>query len=310
MPIKLTEEEVSRRAVAWAEKSNLLFVGFDGGKYVRAKNKVRLFCEKHGELLISFDKLTSGTGCTKCGNERVSKLKLTSEKKIYGELKIICEDRGWKFVGFCGGKFNGVESKAIISCNLHGEFQRRIACLKKNKYDCPECARVSASVKNRYSEDLTKSLWELACKRLGFEFLGFESHYSSADNTRGVVMCAGHGSWTATYSNFVLSGNGCSTCSRVGFDYNGDGYLYALSGNGLIKIGISNNPKNRIKNLKKSTPFSFDVIDVIQLSSGAEAKSVERSFHKDFLSANLTGFDGATEWLKFDVAILERLRST
>lgn len=77
----------------------------------------------------------------------------------------------------------------------------------------------------------------------------------------------------------------------------------------FCKIGISNNHKKRIKQLKSSTPFGFNIIEIFSDDSGEKISNIERMFHKKYESAGFSGFDGATEWLKFSPELLEEFKN-
>ena len=81
--------------------------------------------------------------------------------------------------------------------------------------------------------------------------------------------------------------------------------MYALKSEDgkYMKIGLSNKPAQRIKTLVSSTPFKFGKLRMKQLS-GFEAPKEETRLHKMFASANLTGFDGCTEWFIYDEKVI------
>lgn len=309
MTKKIDAQEAKKRAIIAANEIGASFVGFSEGEYRGAKCKVLLSCNRHGLMEKSYDNLMSGGGCKLCANDRLSSMKRTHDSEIIIEISKACEEMGWEFVGFVGGKFTTVDGMATVLCHKHGEFSRRIADIKSRNYLCPSCRREAMRERNRMSESDAISRWKDACDAKGFSFVGFVGEYVSADSTKATIECKNHGQWNASYSNFVLSGCGCSSCSKVGFKFNGKAFVYALVGNGAIKIGVSNNPDKRIKALSKNTPFEFSVFDIKEFKLGSTAMSIEREFHKSFESAGFSGFDGSTEWLKFDDRILEKMRS-
>lgn len=62
-----------------------------------------------------------------------------------------------------------------------------------------------------------------------------------------------------------------------------------------------------MKELVKSTPFSFSLVESIS-ENGKMIYEFETMFHREFESANLEGFKGATEWLKWSPEIQHWLR--
>ena len=309
MPTRLTEEQVIASIETKLAGSLVRFIGFKDGKYLRAKNYVLLECVKHGPLEITYDKIAGGTGCRKCGNEIVSSIKTTDVRVITRQIDEICLREGWHFVGFDGGVYTSVDGKAVLKCPSHGNFSRRIADLKSRNYACPVCYKENMRKRNRMPEEEAILRWEESCRIKGMVFLGLIGAYEAADTNKAKLLCPKHGIWNASYSNFVLSGSTCSSCSRVGFNYLREAFVYALVGDGFIKIGVTNSPTKRLEVLRRNTPFDFEVLEVVRVKSGNKAHTIERHFHKKYETAGLSGFDGCTEWLRFDPEILEELRA-
>lgn len=309
MPARLTEEQVIANIEAKLRGSFVRFIGFKDGRYLRAKGYVLLECSRHGPLEITYDKIAGGTGCRRCGNERVATLKTTDTSIISRMIDEVCSREGWRFVGFEGGDYTSVDGRAVLSCPAHGNFFRRIADLKSRNYACPGCYRENMRKRNRMPEDEAIRRWEKSCRLKGMIFLGLIGAYEAADTNKAKLLCPKHGVWHTSYSNFVLTGSTCSACSRVGFNYLREAFIYALGGNGAIKIGITNSPDKRLEVLRKNTPFDFEVLEVVTVKSGNKARALEKRFHKKYETAGLSGFDGCTEWLKFNPEILEELRA-
>lgn len=68
----------------------------------------------------------------------------------------------------------------------------------------------------------------------------------------------------------------------------------------MVKVGITNNIKSRMRTLSSTTPFSFNIIEFILFDNGSDAVNEEKRLHGILTSANLTGFHGSTEWFIFD----------
>lgn len=71
-----------------------------------------------------------------------------------------------------------------------------------------------------------------------------------------------------------------------------------------MKIGITTNFDRRLSELKCSTPFEFDVMELYNVE-GIAVRDIEKVLHELSESANLQGFNGATEWFKYDGDIVE-----
>lgn len=309
MAVKLTEEQALSRLAIRLEGSCLTFTGFKDGRYVNAKGRLHIECLHHGLFDISYDKLISGTGCRKCADAKLSISKKSPEDTLTSELKSSCLEQGLVFKGFEFGIFASVDGRAKVECKKHGLFFRRIADLKSRKYKCPACSSEDVREKNRMPETDATARWSKSCADKGLTFLGFETDYLSADVTKAMIKCDTHGIWIAGYSSFVLAGTGCPSCNRQGFKALDTAYLYALSSGNDIKIGVTNNPRVRLSRLKTQTPFPFELIELVKFNTGVNAMTAERYFHDKYESSGFSGFDGATEWLKFDQRILEEMRA-
>lgn len=309
MPVKLTEEQALTRLASRLEGSCLKFIRFKDGRYVSAKGRLDIECLKHGFFDISYDKLIAGTGCRKCAAFKLSESKKTPLDKIEQELTDACCRQGLIFKGFENNSFSSVDGRAKVECPQHGVFFRRIADLKSRSYKCPICSAEDMRLKNRMSEADVRARWRESCGSKGLVFLGFDGVYSSADATKALISCSHHGIWAAGYSSFVLADTGCPSCNRQGFKALDIAYLYALSSGDAIKIGVTNNPRVRLSRLKTQTPFPFELVELVKFNTGVNAMTAEKYFHDKYTPAGFRGFDGATEWLKFDARILEEMRA-
>jgi hypothetical protein len=119
-----------------------------------------------------------------------------------------------------------------------------------------------------------------------------------------------HGEFVSGVDRFIGQSCRCPGCAAGGFDQTSEGYLYALRSDcgAYLKVGISNYPNDRIPFLSRRTPFAFVKQSEIKFDIGLHARNLERDTHKAFESAGLRGFDGATEWLKYDPDIIEYIQ--
>lgn len=112
-----------------------------------------------------------------------------------------------------------------------------------------------------------------------------------------------------TNAGSILKGRGCPQCAEYGYNPGKPGTLYALRSDcgRYVKIGVTNNFKQRFHILKRVTPFDVSVIERIECD-GQTARRFEKMFHNEFESAGFTGFDGATEWLCWSTELQHWLR--
>lgn len=169
---------------------------------------------------------------------------------------------------------------------------------------CPKCG---AEARDEFKRDNLDSFLQKALILHGDKFDYSKTVYEKSCE-KVLIGCTVHGFFSQS-PNDHLSGRGCPECAVYGFKKHITAGLYCLKSkeNDYAKIGISNNVEKRIKILKGSTPFEFDVFDVIE-NSGKNIAALEKMFHNEFESAGFSGFDGATEWLKWTPEIQHWLR--
>ena len=97
--------------------------------------------------------------------------------------------------------------------------------------------------------------------------------------------------------------------ARYGFDQQKAATLYLLyaCGKQAYKIGVTNNLKQRLYQLKSKTPFSFEVVAALNLE-GRVAWRIEKFVLKHTSRCGFEGFTGATEWRKA-CSMLDYLRT-
>lgn len=83
----------------------------------------------------------------------------------------------------------------------------------------------------------------------------------------------------------------------------------------IIKIGISNDLKRRIRTLRNNTPFDFDCIETFEFEDGNipfEMESVAHSYAKENqLTVEFPDiFDGYREWFRFSPDLLDLIRNS
>lgn len=143
----------------------------------------------------------------------------------------------------------------------------------------------------------------------GYSFVGWDGEYSNP-KSRAIFNCPDHGNFKLRYDSFLYAGTRCTGCfGASGFQRDKLSFLYALKSEcgAYIKVGISNRPEQRHKGLARSTPFEFEPIGIYQMD-GTDALNLETMTHRKFMSAGFTGFDGATEWLRYDPEIIEYIQ--
>ena len=103
--------------------------------YVNNKTKVTIICKKHGEFEQQPDAHLSGSGCYKCGLEKLSKIKaLTTEEFIERAKKIHGNRYNYSKVNYTNNN-----SKVELKCNKCGNTFYQIANDHLHNIGCPIC---------------------------------------------------------------------------------------------------------------------------------------------------------------------------
>lgn len=165
---------------------------------VNYQTKVIIVCPVHGEFTQVPTLHLQGSGCPKCGNERVS-LRMTT-KEFIQKAKQIHGDR----YDYSKVEYSGNKAKVCIICKEHGEFWQE-ARMHLSGCGCPICA---GRKKMRTSDFIKKAR----------SVHGDKYDYSKAEykgNTEKVcIICPEHGEFWQHAGNH-LKGVGCPKCGLI-----------------------------------------------------------------------------------------------
>lgn len=214
---------------------------------------------------------------------------------ITSQLSEKLSERGYSFVRFVDDYVNA-KSRIIANCRIHNEWELSINKALCGK-GCPKCKFDKIKTPPFTAGEAEKKLNSVLSLK-DCTFVRWEYAYVN-QKSKAVCECPVHGQWVSSFTSLWNQKTGCPACGNYGFSSNLKGYLYCLRSRcgSKVKIGITNHPDKRIKQLKERTPFSFDIIEIIPFEDGIVARQMEKIFHENFTSASLTGFDGSTEWL-------------
>lgn len=197
-------------------------------------------------------------------------------------------------------QFDNAHSKASYRCDNGHEWVTSLNMILHNGTRCPVCAgNAPISEKERLRQIELLS---------GVNFVRWVDGYSS-NRSRVVLKCDNQHEWECSLYSVTRQGTRCPTCAIAGFKPEEKGSLYALLSEcgSYLKIGISNKYKVRLKCLRATTPFRFDVYGVKHFNKGRDARQMEHQIHSMFPNAELDGFDGCTEWLVNSTELREYL---
>jgi len=274
---------------------NVEFVSWVG-EYKKHNSKANVRCKIDGFMWTPSvsDLVNAGKGCPQCsGNRRWS-----SEERILQINSL----NNIEFISWVG-RYNGKDSIANVMCSKDlFAWSASVNNLVNKGSGCPNCA----GQRKWTAEERIAQISELE----NIEFISWVSYYKNA-NSKANVRCLIDGfEWSASVDSVVNQGTGCPKCAGYGYQLDKIGYLYALRSEcgKYVKVGISNNPSQRHKQLELATPFSFSCIEKFE-DDGAKIAEMEKYFHGKYERAVFKGFDGATEWLVCTPDLLEELRN-
>ena len=258
----------------FTQKSNIVhnnFYDYSMVDYKLSNQKVIIKCPIHGPFLQKPNKHLFGQGCPSCsGKNQTTKIFIDNAKHEHNN-----------FYDYSMVDYKLSNQKVIIKCPIHGPFLQ-----KPNKHlfgqGCPSCGI-------KYRIKLQTSSTEEFIVKASMKHNNLYD-YSAVDyiaNRIDVdIICHIHGSFTQTPDNH-LSGRGCSSCAKRGFDKNKPAICYYIKfeteNQILYKIGITNLTVNkRLSGMIINKGIKTSIIQELYFESGSDAVNMETRILKEF----------------------------
>lgn len=273
---------------------NIEFVSWVEG-YKKHNSKANVRCDIDGyEWCASVNSLiNNGSGCPRCLGRRI----WTAEERI----EQINSLENIEFISWVDS-YKSKDSKANLRCSKDAfVWESRVDSIVNKGSGCPQCAGNRRWTGKERIEQINNIK--------NIEFISWVDGYRK-HNSKANIRCKVDGfEWSASVSSIVNNGTGCPKCAKYGYDQSKTGTLYALRSEcgQYVKVGISNKPKRRHKELERRTPFKFNLVEQIY-GDGLKISELEKHFHDKHELAGFTGFDGCTEWLICTPQLLKELR--
>lgn len=211
---------------------------------------------------------------------------------------------GLVFIRWSDGAYDGRQSNFESVCAEGHVVASSILKLAYRREPCDECVKNFIPTERSRIEDLEMS---------GVTFVSWLHGYENA-RSRAIVKCGcGNTFQTSHHTRVTMKRNGCKRCAKYGFNFGARlAFLYVLRSEcgSMVKVGITADLKSRMTQLKCQTPFNFDRVELIE-SSPTNVWSIEKSLKAKLAdkNCNMTGFNGATEWFRYDRCVEEIIRS-
>ena len=285
-----TEEFITRAREVHGYKYDYSLV-----EYVNSRSKIRIICPEHDVFeQLANNHLVLKRGCPQCAIER---RKLTTKEFIRYAREVHGDHYDYSLV-----EYKNAYTSVKIICPEHGVFEQH-PYMHKQGNGCPQCA-----VKQQC---LTTKEFVARAR----EVHGHKYDYSLVEYVRFSIkvqiICPEHGVFEQRPDTHLYRKQGCPQCAETGFNPLEPGTLYVLTDDKqcptLLKVGITNNLKQRLRQLQRRTPHPVVKLVSYPFPHGADAYKLEQDVHKVFreLNARLKGFDGATEWFEYSPVILD-----
>lgn len=306
MPAAISESEYIER-IRKVSTSRYDLIGFAEPFHGNGtKCKCRCLVDGNEWDTATIKQLIRGNGCPQCGGvrrwsandyaERINKASMGKHSFVRWDVA-----------------FKNQLSKAVCECTAClGEFSSIASNLINRGTGCPTCQRSKANKKcSKTKMKKIDNVVDEVKRAIGNE-IDFVRVTGAEMGTRTkmIFSCSKHSiEFQIAAHHVVYHRQRCPLCNPGGFNMAAKGFLYAIKSlcGKYIKVGITNIPKDRLSQLKRSTPFEFSLEKVVSYEIGSRARDAERKIHKSFESAGFSGFDGSTEWMLFDEAILEMM---
>lgn len=265
---------------------------YEKTKYTKSRDRVVVTCRRHGDFNQIASMHASGHGCPLCGFELTAAKRSIDFSEFLERSRVI---HGFKYE-YPNQDVCGIKSRVEIVCPEHGSFHQLVR-EHLNGNGCHGCARkIQLTHLLLGTEEFIKRSKLTHGDTYDYSLSSYEGSTAPID-----IACKIHGVFKQAPSAHY-GGQGCPSCSVSGFKKILPGYVYFLVSEcgGMIKVGITNNIKGRMRTLKSKTPFMFSLIEVVRFDDGVDAINEEARIHNSLTSANLSGFSGSSEWFIFD----------
>lgn len=192
-----------------------------------------------------------------------------------------------------GGKFEYLTpyqtaiKKIDIFCNACFHTFKQVPNAHLNGQGCPACGARNLLASRLVERDKAAALFiERATKVHGDRYDYSGTKYGKNCETRVPVVCRTHGEFLVSPSNH-LKGKGCPSCAKSGFDPAKVSYLYLLVGHTVehgevVKVGITNTPKNRLAGNKKNDGIGWKMVRLVRYPDGALPIAFEKALIEYF----------------------------
>ncbi len=249
-------------------------------EYVNNSTKIKIICKMHGVFEQNPADHLSNRGCYLCGKRTCGdKLKHTKDLIIDKFINI----HGYRF-DYSLVEYININTKVKIICKEHGIFEQS----PSTHINGNGCAKCGGICKSNTVEFINKAI----TKR------GNQYDYSLVEYINAItcvkIICKEHGIFQQT-PNAHLSGRGCPSCAKTGFDSSKPGYHYYIrfdniNYNSLYKVGVTNLTTNkRLTGMQVNKSWTPTILQELYFENGQDALDLEKYNKLTFKEFQYTG---------------------
>jgi len=163
--------------------------------YINNDTKIIIICKKHGEFQQSPYNHLKSNGCPKCSGRYT----MTTNEFIERSIKIHGDTYNYSKVNY-----KNSNTKVIIICKIHGEFQQIPVIHYWNKSGCPKCTGTVKSTTNEFIEKAKL----IHGNKYDYSLVNY-----NLSNKEVIIICKIHGEFQQKPS-YHLGGSGCQKCAN------------------------------------------------------------------------------------------------
>jgi very-short-patch-repair endonuclease/ribosomal protein L37E len=175
---------------------------YDKVIYVNSKNNIIIGCNIHGEFQQMPKCHLRGNGCQKCASFVRANIRRKKTEQFIEEANNIHGDT----YNYDKVEYINTNTKVIIGCNVHGEFQQSPSDHIQGK-GCPKCGILqSANIRRKTTDQFIEEAYKIHGDTYNYD----KANYINTD-TKVIIGCKIHGEFQQTPDNH-LHGKGCPKC--------------------------------------------------------------------------------------------------
>ena len=175
--------------------------------YINRKEKINIICKEHGNFTQLIDAhIKQKQGCPICGKIKQSIKRTKTLEKFIEDSNQLHENK----YDYSKSKYINDNSKIIIICKEHGEFEQEVSNHLQGK-GCNKCADSIRSLKK--SKSIDKFI--LDAKNIHGDKYEYNNVIYKNSTSHVLITCKTHCDFKITPSN-LLRGKGCPLCVNKG----------------------------------------------------------------------------------------------